>query len=177
MKAYCAFIRGVNVNGRIMKMVEACDVLKQAGLTSVVSVLASGNLIFESDRPQSELKGLIQSALSEYYGYDIYLFVKSSDEVSAILSVVPFAEDSEFHIYTYICEPGFEDVLLSEYMKIDPSDNESAVIRSGLFYWRCRKGATLNSSFSKILGRKDMKEKFTSRNIGTIAKIVAKMNT
>jgi len=159
-----------------MKMAEACEVLKQVGLACVVSVLASGNLIFQSDRPQSALRGLLERALSEHYSDDVHLFIKSSDELSAILEAVPYNEDSELHIYTFICESGFEDVLLKEFMKITPSDRESAEIQNGLFYWRCRKGATLDSGFSKILGRKDMKEKFTSRNIGTIAKIAAKMN-
>jgi uncharacterized protein (DUF1697 family) len=176
MKTYCAFLRGVNVNGKTMKMVEACDVLKQAGLVGVVSVLASGNLIFQSDRPQSELRSLLERILSEHYSDDVHLFIKSSDEVSDILTAVPYNEDSELHIYTFICDAGFEDVLLKEFMKITPSDKESAEIQSNLFYWRCRKGATLDSGFSKMLGRKDMKEKFTSRNIGTIVKIVAKMN-
>jgi uncharacterized protein (DUF1697 family) len=176
VKAYCAFLRGVNVNGKTMKMAETCDVLKQAGFVGVLSVLASGNLIFQSDRPQSELRGLLESSLSEHYNDDVHLFIKSSDEVSALLAATPYNEDSELHIYTFICEAGFEDVLFKEYMKITPSDKESAEIKNGLFYWRCRKGATLDSGFSKILSRKDMKEKFTSRNIGTIAKIAAKMN-
>ena len=176
MKTYCAFLRGVNVNGKTMKMAEACDVLKLASLVGVVSVLTSGNLIFQSDRPQNELKGLLERTLSEHYSNDIHLFIKSSDEVSAILAAVPFDEDSELHIYTFICEAGFEDILLKEFIKTTPSDKESAEIQNGFFYWRCPKGATLDSSFSKILGRRDMKEKFTSRNIGTIAKIVAKMN-
>jgi len=49
MKTYCVFLRGVNVNGKTMKMAEACEVLKTAGFTGVTSVLASGNLIFQSD--------------------------------------------------------------------------------------------------------------------------------
>ena len=176
MKTYCAFLRGVNVNGKTMKMVETCDILKQAGFLGVISVLASGNLIFQTDKSQSELKGLLESSLSDYYNDDVHLFIKSSDEVSAILTAAPYNDDSELQIYSFICEAGFEVVLLKEFTKITPSDKESAEIKNGLFYWRCRKGATLDSGFSKILGRKDMKEKFTSRNIGTIAKIVAKMN-
>ena len=175
MKTYCAFLRGVNVNGKAMKMADACDVLRQAGLTGVVSVLSSGNLIFQSDIPQGELRGFLEQALSNHYSDDAHLFVKRSDEVSAILTAIPFAEDAELHIYTFICEPGFEEVLLREFDKITPSDKEAAKIKCGLFYWQCRKGATLDSGFSKILGRKDMKEKFTSRNIGTIAKVAVKM--
>ena len=175
MRTYCAFLRGVNINGKAMKMAEACEVLRQAGLENVISVLASGNLIFQSDMTQGELRGFLEQILSNHYNDKVHLFVKSSDEVSAILTTVPFTEDAELHIYAFICEPGFEKVLLQEFNKITPSKNETAEIRKGLFYWQCRKGATLDSGFSKILGRKEMKEKFTSRNIGTITKVAAKM--
>jgi uncharacterized protein (DUF1697 family) len=36
MKTYCAFLRGVNVNGKTMKMAEVCDVLKQAGFVGEI---------------------------------------------------------------------------------------------------------------------------------------------
>lgn len=175
MKTYCAFLRGVNVNGKTMKMAEACEVLKQAGLTKVISILASGNLVFQTDRPHNELREFLEQILSEHYNDHVHLFVKSSDDVSAMLSAVPFVEDAELHIYVFVCEQGFEQVLLDEFGKIVPSEKEAAEISNGLFYWQCRKGATLASGFSKILGRKDMKEKFTSRNIGTITKVAAKM--
>jgi hypothetical protein len=35
----------------------------------------------------------------------------------------------------------------------------------------------VDSGFSKILERKNMKDKFTSRNIGTMAKVAAKMES
>ena len=176
MKTYCAFLRGVNVNGKTMKMSEACEALRQAGFTGVVSVLARGNLIFQSDMPRSELRGFLERTLSAHYGDSINLFVKSSDEVSDMLAEVPFEEDAELHIYVFICEPGFEEMLLHEFGQITPSANETAKIKRGQFYWRCSKGATLDSGFSKILGRKNMRDKFTSRNIGTMAKVAAKMS-
>ena len=177
MKTCCAFLRGVNVNGKAMKMAEACEVLTKAGLTGVISVLASGNIIFQSNIPQSELKGFVEQVLSSHYNDNVHLFVKRSDEVAAMVDATSFAKDAELHIYVFICEPGFEGVLLQEFGKITPSGKEAAEIKNGLFYWQCRKGATLDSGFSKILGRRDMKEKFTSRNIGSIAKVAAKMKT
>lgn len=47
---YCAFLRGVNVKGTNMKMAEVCEVFKKAGMVEVSSVLASGNIIFASDK-------------------------------------------------------------------------------------------------------------------------------
>ena len=175
MKIYCAFLRGVNIGGKTMKMAEACDALKASGLAGVSSVLATGNLIFRSDKPQGELRGFLERTLSEHYNDCVNLFVKNADEVSALLLSAPFEENADFHIYAFICEPSFEDVLLNEFNNISPSDGEAAKIGNGLFYWRCRKGATLDSGFSKILGRKSMRDKFTSRNIATIAKVAAKM--
>jgi uncharacterized protein (DUF1697 family) len=175
MKTYCAFLRGVNIGGKTMKMAEACDVLKAAGLAGVAAVLATGNLIFQSDKPRNELRNFLEQALSERYNDSVSLFVKSAEEVAAILSSAPFEENTELHIYAFICELGFEDTLLDEFDKIAPGEKEEAKISNGVFYWQCRKGATLDSGFSKILGRKNMKDKFTSRNIGTIAKVAAKM--
>ena len=53
---YCAFLRGVNVNGTAMKMVEVCDVFKKAEMKDVSSVLATGNILFESDEAPENLK-------------------------------------------------------------------------------------------------------------------------
>ena len=64
---YCAFLRGVNVNGRTMKMAEVCDVFRTAGMTDVTSVLASGNIIFRSDCPQADLRDVLESAMKSYY--------------------------------------------------------------------------------------------------------------
>lgn len=175
MEKYCAFLRGVNIGGKTVKMAEACDALEAVGFTSVLSVLATGNLIFASDKPQGELRGFAEQVLSDYYNDSVSLFVKNADEVVAVLGCNPFEENAERHIYAFICEKGFEETLLQEFGKIAPSNGENAAINNGLFYWQCRKGATLDSGFSTILGRKSMKDKFTSRNIGTIAKVAAKM--
>lgn len=175
MRTYCAFLRGVNIGGKTMKMAEACDVLKAAGFVGVIPVLATGNIVFKSDRPQNELRSCIEQVLSEHYKDSVFLFIKTKEEISAMLLNVPFEENSALHVYTFICEPEFETILIEEFRKITPSEQEDAKVSGGSFYWQCRKGATLDSGFSKILGRKNMKDKFTSRNINTLSKIIAKM--
>jgi hypothetical protein len=46
---------------------------------------------------------------------------------------------------------------------------------NNIFYWQVPKGNTLDSTFGKILGRKSLKDQFTSRNINTFEKIIKKM--
>lgn len=104
------------------------------------------------------------------------MFVKTRDEIGTILHESPFVVDSALHIYSFICEPMFEVVLLDEFSKITPAPNEKACVHNDIFYWQCAKGATLDSGFSKILGRKTMRDKFTSRTLGRLKKFKQKCN-
>lgn len=175
MKSYCAFLRGVNVNGRTMKMADVCEVFRGAGMADVVSILASGNVVFRSEKAAGELRPLLERAMSERYASEVHLFVKDKAEVDALLAGVPFAESEDHHVYAFVCEAGFEAVLMEEFGKATPTPDEKATVAGGSFYWQCRKGETLDSGFSKILGRKALRDKLTSRNVRTIAKVAAKM--
>ncbi len=172
--SYCAFLRGVNVNGRTMKMEEVCGVFRNAGMEGVSSVLATGNLIFRSGLPVSNLREKLERALSNYYSYNAHLFLKDAAQVESILKNAPGAPDG-IHVYTFVCENGFETVLMGGFQKITPIQHEAAAIHGGNFFWMVPKGKTLDAGFSKALGRKDWNGRFTSRNINTIAKIYVNM--
>lgn len=175
MNAYCAFLRGVNIGKNKMNMSETCEVLKIQGLEEVSSVLSTGNLLFTTEIPQKDLREQLEEALSEHFQGRISLFVKSKEELEGILASQPFEKEDKSHLYVFLCEPGFEHKLYEEFSKITPVEKEEAKINGGIFFWKCPKGATLDSGFSKILGKKSMKEKFTSRNINTIEKVLAKL--
>lgn len=175
MKLYCAFLRGVNVNGKAMKMADACAVFEQAGLSRVASVLASGNLIFASDAPPAELRRQLAQALSDHFAYEAFLFLKTEAEIQAILAGNPFTPEPDRHIYVFIADPGAEQRLIEAYRQCTPITGEAAAVSGGIFYWRTQVGQTLDSGFSKALGRKDLKSVFTSRNINTIEKVARKM--
>lgn len=171
---HCAFLRGVNVNGNAMKMVEVCDVFKKAGMKDVSSVLATGNILFESDETPENLKQKLEKALSEHFHYEAFLFLKTDEEVKEILENSPFEKDENLHIYSFICNSGDENLLMQEFLKTKHQEQEEAKIIKGNFYWKIPKGNTLDSEFGKILGKKSFKNILTSRNINTIEKIVNK---
>jgi len=172
---YCAFLRGVNVNGRAMKMAEVCEVFRAAGMERVSSVLATGNILFQSALPAAELRGGLERAMSARYSCGVSMFVKSAEEIKAILEGSPFERNTDLHVYAFISERGFEKTLAEEFAQITPAAREAAAVQDGTFYWQVPKGLTLDAGFSKILGRKELKEEFTSRNLNTIQKIQDKM--
>ena len=172
---YCAFLRGVNVKGTNMKMAEVCAVFEKAGMENVSSILASGNILFSSAKDKNELKVLLEIAMSQYFAYEAFLFVKDRDEVERIFNHNPFAVDAAFHIYGFVGVDGIEKTLLEEFEKAEQTMHEEAQIVAGYFYWKVPKGFTLDSTFGKILGRKSLKNAFTSRNLNTFEKALKKM--
>jgi len=175
MTRYCAFLRGVNVNGRKMLMKDVKDVAEQAGLRDVVTVLATGNVVFSSDDPAETVASLLAEALGERYDGPVFLFVKDAAQVDRTVGAVPFEDDPDLHVYAFVCAGGFEDTLLAEFQKVTPVADETAAVSQGCFFWRVPKGSTLDAGFSKILGNPRLRDRFTSRNISTMRKVQAVM--
>ena len=173
---YCAFLRGVNVKGTNMKMAEACEVFKNEGMQDVVSVLASGNIIFSSDKNAEDLKIILEKAMSEHFNYEAFLFVKSQEEIDNFCNSNPFDKNEDLHVYTFIGNKDVENILMKEFESASKTENEDAKIINNNFYWQVPKGNTLDSSFGKILGKKNLKDQFTSRNINTFEKIFNKLH-
>ena len=171
---YCTFLRGVNVKGTNMKMAEVCEVFTKAGMKDVFSVLASGNIIFSSDKSAADLKIILEKAMSEHFNYEAFLFIKSEEEIESFWNLNPFDKNEDLHVYTFIANKNAENILMKEFETVLKTEKEDAKIIKGNFYWQVPKESTLDSTFGKILGRKNMKDQFTSRNINTFEKILKK---
>ncbi|MDH6253894.1 uncharacterized protein (DUF1697 family) [Chryseobacterium sp. H1D6B] len=174
---YCAFLRGVNVKGTNMKMADVCRVFEKAGMENVGSVLASGNIIFSSDKKVQDLKKILETAMSDHFSYEAFLFIRSLEEIENFWTSIPFEKNEDFHVYAFVGSDEIEHVLLKEFDNASKTAHEKGKIMNGIFYWKVPKGNTLDSSFGKILGRKSLKDQFTSRNIHTFEKVLKKMNS
>ena len=173
---YVAFLRGVNVKGTNMKMEAVRLVFQQAGMKNVSSVLASGNILFNSKVPAEELTPLLSNAMGTHFDYEAFLFIKTAAEIESMIEHNPFESDPDHHVYCFIGIPQVEQTLMEEFQLVASSDTQDAAEIAGhCFYWRVPKNSTLESPFGKILGRKRLKSSFTSRNQNTIQKIALKL--
>lgn len=172
---YCAFLRGVNVKGTNMKMVDVCKVFSQAGMENVTSVLASGNILLQSDKSAADLKKILEKAMSDHFNYDAFLFIKNEKEINDIFKNDPFPAKENFHNYIFLGSEKVEETLLEEFEKATKEEGEQGKVLNEIFYWQVPKGQTLDSTFGKILGRKSLKDKMTSRNVNTFEKIIKKL--
>lgn len=172
---YCAFLRGINVKGTSMKMVDVVNIFNEAGLNDVSSVLATGNILFSSDKSSLDLKLILEEKLEDKFHFKCFLFIKNKQEVDDILKHNPFQKHANFNIYCCIVEKEKDSMLIDEYLKYTTSQEEEVHLKEGIIYWKVKKGSTLNSVFGKILGLKKFKDLFTSRNMNTIEKISIKL--
>lgn len=93
MARYAAFLRGVNLGGRRKTgsaELRAC--FEGIGLEDVQTFRTSGNVVFERDGRESQKKvaGRIERALSQSFGFDVVVFLRSAAEVRAIAEHRPF---------------------------------------------------------------------------------------
>lgn len=175
VKRYCAFMRGMNIGRNVLKSADVCHVFRESGMQDVSSLLVSGNILFSTDQPRQKLRPLLEEALSAKFNYAAVLFLKTPAELNILLERCPFAESPEMHIYGFIHEAGVEMTLMPEFEAVSAVEEERAEVRSGAFYWQVPKGSTLDTPFAKVLGKKALRDQFTSRNLNTLRKVAAKL--
>ena len=85
MPRYVAFLRAINVGGRVVKMERLRQLFEELGFAKVETFIASGNVIFES-RSQSApaLQKKIESYLHKFLGYEVATFLRTDAELAKI---------------------------------------------------------------------------------------------
>lgn len=90
MPKYVAFLRGINVGGKTIKMDVLRKVFESIGSESVRTLLASGNVIFESRATESKLRGEIKAAIKKAFGFEVHIILRSHKEIEALMKSDPF---------------------------------------------------------------------------------------
>ncbi len=85
---YVILLRGVNVGGhRRVSKTDFKAVLESLGLTDVLVYINSGNAIFSSKTVPNASK--VQTALEEYFGFEVPAIILSGKKVQAIAKAIP----------------------------------------------------------------------------------------
>lgn len=89
---YVAFLRGINVGGNSMiKMEDLVKEFKKLGFSNVKTVLASGNVVFDSKESDTgTITKTIAQKLGKLLGREISVMVRSLNDIRAIVESEPF---------------------------------------------------------------------------------------
>ncbi|HSN10850.1 MAG TPA: DUF1697 domain-containing protein [Propionibacteriaceae bacterium] len=166
---YAIFLRGVNVGGVKVPSADLKRVLGDLGLADVKTYVASGNVTCESDLTAARLQEAVEAALSEAFSYDAHVQVLSHEALGEVVEGYPFATDDDHHRYVVFCDSAATAERLGE---IEQGEMEEVAAHGRLVYWRCPKGSTLDTPFSKATSGSRFKGLTTTRNLNTVEKML-----
>jgi uncharacterized protein (DUF1697 family) len=174
MTRFAALLRGVNVGGINLKMADVAAVFKGLGLSNVKTVLASGNVLFDSNETAAALKPTIEKALGERFGYDASVHVLELEQIARVVADFPFdVERAGWHPYViFVAKPA----IITELLALEPdldADSESIAPGDGVVYWIVERGRTLSSVVGKKSAAARYKTATTTRNLRTLKKLLA----
>jgi uncharacterized protein (DUF1697 family) len=94
MKRKIAILRGINVGGkRKILMADLKSLCENLGWKNIVTYIQSGNLIFDSDKPNSELEINLEKAITEKFGFDVPVIVRTEKELETSINNNPFFDE------------------------------------------------------------------------------------
>ena len=178
MPRYVAFLRALNVSGRVLRMDELRKIFVSAGFADVESFLASGNVVFSSKGTKGLDPGIearLAKVLSASLSFEVPVFVRTVEELALIAAHRPFPERAVAAAPTFLV--GFLSKTLDAEHVARLSELESAEdrfhARGRDFWWLSRH----RQSDPAITGRaleKALGQPTTLRGINTILRMAAR---
>ena len=173
MTKYIAFLRAINVGGRVVKMDALKKMLAMPGFKNITSYIQSGNIVFDhSETDKDVLLKKIEAKLLKELGYEVTTFLRTPDELATIIKKNPFktyAEDMNLHVSFLSAKPDEEAVkqlllLQTEHEQFKFANNEAYIL--------VKKGAYGETKFSNTFLEKKLKLAATTRNWATVNKML-----
>ena len=121
MTGYVALLRGVNVVGKSMlKMTDLKSIADDLGLEHARTYIASGNLVFASDKPEETLRKMLERELQAHMGKEVRVMLRSAKELEAAVRSNPFTDAPGNNVQAFFMnDPPPKDLLETVRNKAD----------------------------------------------------------
>ncbi|UZK65170.1 DUF1697 domain-containing protein [Sphingomonas sp. M1-B02] len=170
-----ALLRGVNLGGRRLIMAELKGLAEGLGFTRVQTLLASGNLVFDSDRPAPEIEAMLETAL-EQHGLKTDVLVRDRAELAAVLAANPWPEaalDHPSHFLVTFHRHPFSPDALERLASLHPGPERLHAIDRELYMdFRSQQGMR-ESKLLQAMAKARLPAVATARNWNTVQKLAA----
>ena len=164
MPRYVALLRAVNVGGTgKLPMADLKALCIDTGLTDVETYIASGNVVFDCDRPAAGVQAQLEKRLLAYAGKTVGVCLRTASEMRAVLKRNPFSDQEPRHTHSFFLN---EKPLPDALHEVRGRDREELRLgqREIYVYYPTGVGKSRLQIPAAKLG--------TSRNLNTVAKLV-----
>ncbi|PKQ43679.1 DUF1697 domain-containing protein [Confluentibacter flavum] len=172
MKTYIALLRGINVGGhKKVPMATLRELLTTSGLKQVQTYIQSGNVIFKSQEEAHELEETIKKSILDYFGFEVFVIIKTPNELQTILNDCPFPKDKMEKSFFVILSKIPDTPLVKEVQQLT-YENEEIIIKKDALYFYCSTGYG-QSKFNMNTFERKLNVIGTSRNYNTMVKLLS----
>ena len=176
MQTYIAFLRAINIGGRVVKMERLRALFESLGFADVTTFIASGNVIFKTNAKDSHaLERKIEQLLHKSLGYEVTTFLRTNAEVFSVATYKPFSDadlkSAQALNVGFLTKP--LDKKAWKILEGLETDIDAFHTRDREFYWLCKKKQS-ESTFSNARFEKATGQRATFRGINTILRLSAK---
>ena len=173
MRRYAGLLRAVNVGGRPLRMEDLRRIASGLGFGSPQTLLASGNLLFETAEPPAKAGARLEAAILAELNLAADVMVRDRAELDATLAANPFPrqarEEPNRLMAMFLNGPP-----QSELDALAPACVAGEEVRAGpdcLYIWYPAGAGT--SKLSNGLIERRLKVRGTARNWNTVGKLAA----
>jgi uncharacterized protein (DUF1697 family) len=172
-------LRGVNVGGKNrLPMADLAAMFTEAGCKEVRTYIQSGNVVFSSSPETAKgVPGLISQSITERFGFQVPVVLRTSDEVRRVAADNPFlragAKVDTLHVVFLAGKPERRRVDALD-AKRSPSD--SFVVR-GREIFLCLPNGVAGSKLSNSYFDSTLATTSTVRNWRTVGKLIEMTQT
>ena len=91
MTVYIALLRGININGKTVRMDALKSAFETMGLAGARTYIQTGNVLFRSDEGEESLKNRIEKSLEVEFGFPIPVVLRTGEELDRMIQALPFS--------------------------------------------------------------------------------------
>lgn len=169
MPQVAAFLRAINVGGRVVKMDQLRAIFERAGFQRVQSLLASGNIIFEA-QTAARPRAAIEKALREALGYEVRAMLRRRGDLDAVLKHPAWLKEAVGKNVLLLERPLTAGEQAS--LRTLESPQDQLIVDGAQVYWLCRVRQS-ESLFSNVRFEKAVGVRATIRTLKTIERVAA----
>ncbi|MBC7907830.1 MAG: DUF1697 domain-containing protein [Rhodospirillaceae bacterium] len=113
MPVFIALLRAVNVGGTgTLPMSDLKKLCEAVGFKAVRTYIASGNVVFESELTEADVKAALEQTLRDYAGKPVGVFVRTFAQMAEVLASNPFPDaPANRTVAIFLDEPPAADAL------------------------------------------------------------------
>jgi uncharacterized protein (DUF1697 family) len=171
---YIAFLRAVNVGGRIIKMTELKAIFQTLGLSDVSTFIASGNVIFRAPGAAATLETKIERGLERSLTYPVSTMLRSAAQVAgaADFAAFPPARLGTASLYVGFMKREATASAIKAARSLQ-TDIDELRVHGREVYWLAR-NSIAESTISGAGIEKALQTPVTFRSINTVRRLAAK---